>query len=135
MICIAFCGQICALLLLGQMQSALPAALTLAVLQFFINGGHSLIGGAASMDFGGKKAAATAAGLFDGMQYVAGSVVGYGMGTLLQRHGWGVWTWAVLPFAALGAALAGSLWNTLPKRGVMPSSSAASSPMIAPKGA
>ena len=87
------------------------------------------------MDFGGRKAAATAAGLFDGMQYVAGSVVGYGMGTLLQRHGWGVWTWAVLPFAALGAALAGSLWNTLPKRGVMPSSSAASSPMIAPKGA
>ena len=69
------------------------------------------------------------------MQYVAGSVVGYGMGTLLQRHGWGVWTWAVLPFAALGALLAGSLWNTLPKRSAVPSSSAASSPMIAPKGA
>ena len=134
-ICIAFGGQILALLLLGQMHSALASAFVLAGLQFFINAGHSLIGGAASMDFGGRKAAATAAGLFDGMQYVAGSVVGYGMGTLLQRHGWGVWTWAVLPFAALGAALAGSLWNTLPKRGVMPSSSAASSPMIAPKGA
>jgi len=117
-ICIAFGGQIVALLLLGQVQSALPAVLVLAGLQFFINAGHSLIGGAASMDFGGKKAAATAAGLFDGMQYVAGSVVGYGMGALLQRHGWGIWTWVVLPFAVLGATLAASLWNTLPKRTV-----------------
>jgi OPA family glycerol-3-phosphate transporter-like MFS transporter len=119
-ICIAFCGQLLALLLLGQVQAALPAALVLAGLQFFINAGHSLIGGAASMDFGGRKAAATAAGLFDGMQYVAGSVVGYGMGALLQRHGWGVWTWAVLPFAVLGAALSASLWNTLPKRSSAP---------------
>ena len=134
-ICIAFCGQIAALLFLGQVQSAMAAALVLAGLQFFINAGHSLIGGAASMDFGGRKAAATAAGLFDGMQYVAGSVVGYGMGTLLQSHGWGVWTWAVLPFAGLGALFAGSLWNTLPKRSAFPSSPAASSPLISPKGA
>jgi hypothetical protein len=69
------------------------------------------------------------------MQYVAGSVVGYGMGTLLQRHGWVLWTWAVLPFAAFGAGLAGSLWNTLPKRGAVPSSPAASSPLVEPKGA
>ena len=119
-ICIAFCGQIAALLLLGRMEAALPAALALAGLQFFVNAGHSLIGGAASMDFGGRKAAATAAGLFDGMQYVAGSVVGYGMGALLQRHGWSVWTWAVLPFAAIGATLAASLWNTLPRRSAQP---------------
>jgi MFS transporter, OPA family, glycerol-3-phosphate transporter len=134
-ICIAFCGQIVALFALGQVQSALAAALVLAGLQFFINAGHSLIGGAASMDFGGRKAAATAAGLFDGMQYVAGSVVGYGMGSLLQRYGWGVWTWVVIPFAVVGAVLAGSLWNTLPRRGAVPSSAAASSPLIAPKSA
>jgi len=133
-ICIAFAGQTVALLLLGQTQTALAAALALALLQLFINGGHSLIGGAASMDFGGKKAAATAAGLFDGMQYVAGSVVGYGMGRLLQRHGWGLWPYAVLPFAILGAALAASLWNTLPKRGAQLSGPAASSPMVEAKG-
>ena len=53
-ICIAFGGQIVALLLLGQMQSALASAIVLAGLQFFVNAGHSLIGGAASMDFGGR---------------------------------------------------------------------------------
>jgi OPA family glycerol-3-phosphate transporter-like MFS transporter len=90
--------------------------LVLAGLQLFVNAGHSLIGGAASMDFGGRKAAATATGLFDGMQYVAGSVVGYGMGRLLTHYGWNVWTYAVLPFAVIGAALAAALWNTLPKR-------------------
>ena len=68
------------------------------------------------------------------MQYVAGSVVGYGMGRLLQRHGWGLWPYAVLPFAILGAALAASLWNTLPKRGAQLSGPAASSPMVEAKG-
>jgi OPA family glycerol-3-phosphate transporter-like MFS transporter len=115
-ICIAFGGQIVALLCLGQVHGAVGAVVVLALLQFFVNGGHSLIGGAASMDFGGRKAAATAAGLFDGVQYVAGSVVGYGMGALLQSRGWGIWPYVVLPFAALGALLSASLWNTLPKR-------------------
>jgi OPA family glycerol-3-phosphate transporter-like MFS transporter len=115
-ICMAFGGQMVALVLLGQVHGALAAAVVLGGLQFFVNGGHSLIGGAASMDFGGKKAAATAAGLFDGMQYIAGAAVTFGMGRTLQLHGWGVWPYLVLPFAGLGAVLAGSLWNTLPKR-------------------
>jgi OPA family glycerol-3-phosphate transporter-like MFS transporter len=119
-ICIAFGGQMIALICLGQVHNALPAVVVLASLQFFINAGHSLIAGAASMDFGGKKAAATAAGLFDGMQYVAGSVVGFGMGSLLQKHGWGIWPYVVLPFAFIGSLLAASLWNTLPQRRAEP---------------
>jgi OPA family glycerol-3-phosphate transporter-like MFS transporter len=110
------------------------AASVLVLLSFFVNGAHGMIGGAASMDFGGKKAAATAAGLFDGMQYVASSMVGYGMGRMLDGYGWTVWTWAVLPFALLGAALAASLWNTLPRRGAQRSDPAASSPVVEPKG-
>ena len=106
------------------------AACLLITLSFFVNGAHGMIGGAASMDFGGKKAAATAAGLFDGMQYVAGSCVGYGMGRMLDAYGWGVWTWAVLPFALIGAAIAASLWNTLPSRRATPSASPA---LITPK--
>jgi len=31
------------------------------------------------MDFGGKRAAATATGMFDGMQYIGGAAVGAGM--------------------------------------------------------
>ena len=56
-ICIAFAGQTVALLLLGQTQTALAAALALALLQLFINGGHSLIGGAASIPANGSRIA------------------------------------------------------------------------------
>ena len=41
------------------------AACCLVLLSFCVNGAHGMIGGAASMDFGGKKAVATAAGLFE----------------------------------------------------------------------
>jgi MFS transporter, OPA family, glycerol-3-phosphate transporter len=72
------------------------------------------------MDFGGRKAAATAAGFFDGMQYIAGGVLSFGMGSLLQQHGWSIWPYVVLPFAFIGSLLAASLWNTLPKRSAAP---------------
>jgi OPA family glycerol-3-phosphate transporter-like MFS transporter len=86
-------------------------ALCLAVLSFFVNGAHGMVGGAASMDFGGRKAAATAAGLFDGMQYLASSIVGIGMGKVLDRWGWGAWPWVPIPFAIAGAILIARLWN------------------------
>jgi MFS transporter, OPA family, glycerol-3-phosphate transporter len=117
-ICMAFIGQMLALVCLGQVHNAMPAVVVLASLQFFIQGGHSLIAGAASMDFGGKKAAATAAGFFDGMQYIAGGLLSLGLGRLLHERGWGIWPYVALPFAFIGSLLAASLWNTLPKRSV-----------------
>jgi MFS transporter, OPA family, glycerol-3-phosphate transporter len=91
----------------------------LACLSFFVNGAHGMIGGAASMDFGGRKAAATAAGLFDGIQYFTSApFVGVGMGKVLDRWGWGVWAWVPIPFALMGAAVISSIWNATPaKRG------------------
>jgi len=91
------------------------AACCLVLLSFCVNGAHGMIGGAASMDFGGRKAAATAAGLFDGMQYLAGSVVGMGVGYITTRWGWDAWHWAPIPFALVGAILMSRLWNELPK--------------------
>jgi len=68
------------------------------------------------MDFGGKRAGATAAGMFDGMQYLGGSVMGWGMGALLDTYGWGIWGPSMIGFAALGAVLMLPLWNVVPKR-------------------
>jgi len=76
---------------------------------------HSMLSGTASMDFGGKRAAATAAGLFDGMQYVGGSFVGYGMGWMLERFGWGAWGPSMIGFSAAGAVLMLFLWNARPR--------------------
>jgi len=91
------------------------AACCLVVLSFCVNGAHGMIGGAASMDFGGRKAAASAAGLFDGMQYLAGAFVGLGVGYITATWGWGPWHWAPIPFALIGALLMMRIWNVLPK--------------------
>ena len=75
---------------------------------------HSMLSGVSSMDFGGKKAAATAAGLFDGMQYLGGSVVGIGMGFLLDHYGWGAWGPSMIGFSATGGVIMLILWNARP---------------------
>jgi len=58
-----------------------------------VNGAHGMIGGAASMDFGGRKRQRPRAGMFDGMQYLAGALVGMGVGYVTTRWGWEAWHW------------------------------------------
>lgn len=93
------------------------AAWMLVGLSFFIQAAHSMVGGAASMDFGGRKAVATAAGLFDGAQYLAGAIVAISIGSLVDAHGWGMWGWTYVPFACIGALLMLRLWNAKPGAG------------------
>lgn len=113
-----FVGMAATLALLGLSvrmgSSAWAPAVCLALLSFFVNGAHGMVGGAASMDFGGRKAAATAAGLFDGMQYLASSIVGIGMGWVLDHWGWRAWPFVPIPFACIGAVLISRLWNAHP---------------------
>ncbi|MEO6693806.1 MAG: MFS transporter [Ignavibacteria bacterium] len=76
---------------------------------------HSMLSGTASMDFGGQRAAATATGMFDGMQYLGGAAVGVGVGWLLDNFGWGAWSPSMIGFAMVGAILMLVLWNAKPK--------------------
>ena len=82
---------------------------------FAISMVHSMLSGTASMDFGGRKAAASATGMFDGMQYIGGAAVGSGMGWMLERWGWGVWGPSMIGFSLIGAILMIKLWNVVPK--------------------
>ncbi len=118
---IGFLGQAVVLFVFGMLgrgggASPITAACCIVALSFFVNGAHGMVGGAASMDFGGKKAAATAAGLFDGVQYIAGAIVGVSLGRLLDTKGWGIWPFAPIPFAIAGALIMSRLWNVLPGR-------------------
>lgn len=82
---------------------------------FAISMVHSMLSGTASMDFGGRKAAATAAGLFDGMQYLGGAIVGVGMGWMIEKFGWSTWGPSMIGFSAMGAVIMFILWNARPK--------------------
>ncbi len=115
---VAFIGYSLQVICLGTIWWA--PNLTMIMIAFMLNSFaismvHSMLSGTASMDFGGKKAAASATGMFDGMQYIGGSVVGIGMGWLLEHLGWGAWGPSMIGFAFVGAILMLPLWNVLPK--------------------
>ena len=120
----AFVGQaLCLVALWRGLYSAWVGALALVAISFFIQSAHSMVGGAASMDFGGKKAVATAAGLFDGAQYLAGAIMAILLGALIDHYRavhpgfeYRVWPLAPLPFALVGALLISRLWNVVPGR-------------------
>jgi OPA family glycerol-3-phosphate transporter-like MFS transporter len=84
---------------------------------FAISMVHSMLSGTASMDFGGRKAAASATGMFDGMQYIGGAAVGSGMGWMLEHWGWSIWGPSMIGFSMVGAALMIKLWNAVPAGG------------------
>jgi MFS transporter, OPA family, glycerol-3-phosphate transporter len=111
-----FVGQGIALLGLHFSQGWGPLASIwmFMLVSMCIQATHSLLSGVASMDFGGKKAAASAAGMFDGCQYLAGGVVGWGLGWFLDKFGWASWTWGIIGFSTLGAVLMFTLWNARP---------------------
>jgi MFS transporter, OPA family, glycerol-3-phosphate transporter len=110
-----YLGQIVSLLWLGHTHSAWTAAFLIGFSCMWIFGVHGMLSGTASMDFGGTKAAGTAAGLMDGVQYLASGLTGFLLGGLLDKYGWGVWTYAIIPFSAIGAVLMLTLWNATPK--------------------
>ncbi|MBL7714824.1 MAG: MFS transporter [Bdellovibrionales bacterium] len=115
---VAFLGYAAQILSLAVIW--LSPSMELVILAFIVNSFaisvvHSMLSGTASMDFGGKKAAGTAAGIFDGMQYIGGSFVGIGMGSLIQKFGWGAWGPSMIGFSVIGAVLMLTLWNARPK--------------------
>ena len=91
------------------------AATMIMMLSFFVNGAHGMVGGAASMDFGGRKAAATAAGLIDGFQYLTSALNPFFLSAFIFPMGWQAWKLWPIPFALAGALIMSRLWNVVPK--------------------
>ncbi len=127
---IFYLGQFVALGLLGFAPGPIPAAILIGVSCMFIFGVHGMLSGTASMDFGGRKAAASAAGMLDGIQYVASGLTGFGLGWILKTYGWDgtpltegyhphdarIWVFSIMPFSLLGALIMTRIWNAKPAR-------------------
>jgi OPA family glycerol-3-phosphate transporter-like MFS transporter len=113
---IFYIGQIFALILLGYAWSPVVAAMLIPFTCLWIFGVHGMLSGTSAMDFGGTKAAATVAGICDGVQYVASGLTGFALGSVLDRFGWSAWVWTIIPFSIVGALLMTRLWNETPLR-------------------
>ncbi len=92
----------------------------LGVLVFLMSlcviGTHGLLSGTATMDFGGRRAAATAVGLIDGAVYLGTAIQSFALG-FLTTQSWSYWPWFLLPFAIVGTILLTRIWHAKPKSG------------------
>ena len=77
-------------------------------------GVHGLLSGTATMDFGGRRAAATATGVLDGFVYLGTALPSLSLGYLTSLS-WSYWPIFLAPFALAGAFLCTRIWNAKPK--------------------
>ena len=89
---------------------------TLAAIGFFVFGAHVLIVAAAPMDFGTRKAAASATGFIDGLGYLGAGLQSIVTGLLVDRWGWsaGFAFWIASAFLAAGVMIL--LWKYKPEK-------------------
>jgi OPA family glycerol-3-phosphate transporter-like MFS transporter len=114
----------------GTQGGQIWAIVLLGLTAMFIFGVHGMLTGTASMDFGGRKAAATVAGALDGIQYIGSGLSAVGLGWILKLHGWDgvataghastsawVWVGSIIPFSLVGAFIMTRLWHAKPSAG------------------
>jgi len=77
-------------------------------------GVHGMLSGTSTMDFGGRRAAATAVGLIDGFVYLGTGVQSLSLGFLTSQN-WNYWPPFLIPFAILGLTLAIKIWHAYPQ--------------------
>ena len=87
-------------------------------LSFFMSmcviGVHGMLSGTASMDFGGKKGAATTAGIIDGFVYLGTGFQSITLGYIITEHGWNYWPIFLIPFTLIGLYFTRKIWNAFP---------------------
>lgn len=85
-----------------------------ALISFAVIGTHGMLSGTATMDFGGRKAAATAVGLIDGLVYLGTGVQSLSLGYITTSN-WSFWPVFLIPFSIIGILLTIKIWNAFPK--------------------
>ena len=92
-----------------------PATLGIFVtlVSIAVIGTHGMLSGTATMDFGGRRAAATAVGLIDGLVYLGTGVQSLSLGFITTRN-WQYWPIFLIPFAVAGILLTLRIWHAIP---------------------
>jgi OPA family glycerol-3-phosphate transporter-like MFS transporter len=97
--------EVCVLLAATRVTTLNWALVFFVMVAFTVNSTHSLLGPAAAMDIGGRKAAAFASGCIDAFQYFGAAVATTGLGWVLQHKGWSYYFYYLIPFGAIGGIL------------------------------
>jgi sugar phosphate permease len=71
-----------------------------------VYGPYSLLAGVLAVESGGAKMAATAAGIIDGVGYIAGALAGSTLGLLLDKGGYSLGFRALAGVTAVAAVIA-----------------------------
>jgi OPA family glycerol-3-phosphate transporter-like MFS transporter len=111
------------------------ACVMIGALAAWIFSVHGMLSGTASMDFGGQKAAATATGLLDGIQYAGAGLLALFLQRIINRFGYGVWGLCAAPFSLCGAILMLRVWNARPQPRRAAATVAAQAPAASAAGA
>ncbi len=77
-------------------------------------GVHGMLSGTASMDFGGRKAAATTAGVIDGFVYLGTGFQSIALGYIIPTFGWNAWPLFLIPFTLVGLYFTRRIWHAFP---------------------
>ena len=96
--------------------STAPLVLISFLVSLCVIGTHGLLSGTATMDFGGRRAAATAVGVIDGFVYLGSGVQAWALGVLTTKD-WAFWPMFLLPFAVVGSLLCLRIWDAKPGKG------------------
>jgi len=97
--------EVCVLLVATQIHTLNWALVFFILISFTVNSTHSLLGPAAAMDIGGRKAAAFASGCIDACQYFGAALAIKGLGVVLDRSGWNYYFLYMVPFGIVGGIL------------------------------
>lgn len=88
-------------------------AISVVLMSFCVIGVHGMLSGTSTMDFGGRRAAATAVGLIDGFVYLGTGLQSFALGFITTKN-WSFWPVFLLPFSLIGFLLALRIWKALP---------------------
>jgi hypothetical protein len=83
------------------------------LLSLCVIGTHGLLSGTATMDFGGRRGAATAVGIIDGFVYLGTAIQSISLGFITARN-WVYWPLFLIPFSVIGFVLLTRIWNAKP---------------------
>jgi OPA family glycerol-3-phosphate transporter-like MFS transporter len=100
-----YCLEVITILVASRVEGAVPIAVAFVTVAFTANSTHSLLGPAAAMDIGGRKAAAFASGCINSFQYLGAGLAMQLLGRLLDQTGYKYFFYFMIPWAVIGAIL------------------------------